>query len=277
MEDIEYNYIKRQVLTLTAVDLNCYKAPQMQRRLKTYLSRSGQPNWSRFFRTIRSDPLELSKFKDYLTINVSAFFRDQEKYKFLQASILPDLLRQRTSLRVWSAGCSRGQEVYSLALLLAQLSGDYRQHRLLATDIDNSALEWAKAGGPYSATDIANLAPALLLNNFNCHNNQYWVKDELRHAISFRQHNLLSDPIVGKSDLIVCRNVVIYFQPEAKDKLYRRFYNALKFDSVLFVGGTEIIPKASDIGFETAGISFYRRKKPKRSPLKSSMVSSQAA
>jgi chemotaxis protein methyltransferase CheR len=90
-------------------------------------------------------------------------------------------------------------------------------------------------------------------------NNGYWVNKELRYRINFRQHNLLADPFSGGFDLIVCRNVVIYFESTAKDELYRRFYNALRPGGVLFVGGTEIVSKAADIGFEMIGISFYRR------------------
>ena len=99
MEDLEYNYIKKQILTLTNVDLNCYKAPQMQRRLKAYLARSGLPNWPKFFRVIRADPAALDKFKDYLTINVSSFFRDPEKYNYLRQSILPEQTTKSTSTR----------------------------------------------------------------------------------------------------------------------------------------------------------------------------------
>jgi chemotaxis protein methyltransferase CheR len=85
------------------------------------------------------------------------------------------------------------------------------------------------------------------------------VNEELRRRVTFHQHNLLADPLSGKFDLIVCRNVVIYFQPEAKTKLYHRFYDALQSGGVLFVGGTEIVPKPTDIGFEPISISFYRR------------------
>lgn len=259
MKDLEYNYIKRQVLTLTGVDLNCYKAPQMQRRLEAYFSRSGYSNWPKFFRSIQADPVALEKFKDYLTINVSSFFRDLEKYKHLQTIILPELLNNRASLRAWSAGCSRGQEAYSLALLLAEAGGSPTQHRLLATDIDRSALEWARAGGPYSADDLANLPPTLRLGYFNVHDQQYWVRQNLRRMVTFRQHNLLADPIAGKFDLIVCRNVVIYFTTEHKRRLYQRLHDALRPGGVLFVGGTEVIARPAEIGFEIVDMSFYRR------------------
>jgi chemotaxis protein methyltransferase CheR len=261
MDELEYNYVKHQVRLLTGVDLNCYKAPQMKRRLKAYLTRLGYPNWPKFFRTLRADPVGLSKFKDYLTINVSSFFRDSEKYDYLRTFILPELSHHQSSLRVWSAGCARGQEAYSVAILLAEANGAKYRHRLLATDIDKSALEWAKTGGPYHADEVVNVPTHLRLRYFNIDNDKYWVNEELRRRVIFHQHNLLADPIAGKFDLIICRNVVIYFEPEVKENLYRRFYDALRPGGVLFVGGTEIVPKASDIGFETINISFYRRKK----------------
>ncbi len=259
MDELEYNYIKHQIRQIIGVDLNSYKAPQMQRRLKAYLARTQQPNWPKFFRWLRSDPTALNKFKDYLTINVSSFFRDSEKYKFLQQAVLPELLKKHTTLRVWSAGCSRGQEAYSLAMLLTNASNGTYSHRILATDIDGSALEWAKRGGPYTADDVAGLSPHFRANFLEVRHHEYWVKDDIRQKVTFRRQNLLEDTVAGKFDLIVCRNVVIYFQPEAKTKLYHHFYNALKPGGILFVGGTEIVPKASEMGFENLHVSFYRR------------------
>lgn len=264
MDPLEYNYVKRQTLALTHVDLNCYKAPQMQRRLKVYLTRSGYANWPKFFKSIQNDPAALRKFRDYLTINVSSFFRDPNKYKHLELTILPQLLAQCPTLRVWSAGCSHGQEAYSLAMLLAVATPDNYQHQILATDIDSSALEWSRAGGPYNPSELTNVPSPLLSRYFNFHNGNYWIKEELRRKVTYRQHNLLADPIAGRFDLIVCRNVVIYFEPATKDELYQRFFNALRPGGILFVGGTEIISKASELGFEAAGISFYRRTNPRR-------------
>ncbi len=261
MKDLEYKYIKRQVLALTGVDLNCYKAPQMQRRLDAYLKQSQLPNWPQFFWALKADPVALSKFKDYLTINVSSLFRDPEKYKYLRTSILPELLQKRNTLRVWSAGCSRGQEAYSVAILLAEVSGNSYQPRILATDIDRSALAWAKAGGPYSSNEVVNIPTDLLSSKyFTVRKDGYWVNETLRKNIIFKQHNLLNDEVTGKFDLIICRNVVIYFESDTKNMLYRRFYKALRPGGVLFVGGAEIIFSATELGFEVVGISFYRRK-----------------
>jgi chemotaxis protein methyltransferase CheR len=256
----EYSYVKREVLKLTGVDLNNYKAPQVQRRLKTFLLRSGYDSWTRFFRALRDDQVAIGELNDYLTINVSAFFRDPEKFECLRDSILPELLRGRTTLRVWSAGCSHGHEPYSLAILLCEATGLYRRHQILATDIDHSALDRAKAGGPYSTDEVANVPSDLLSRYFKkVSEDSYQVIDVMRRKITFRYHNILSDPFESRFDLIVCRNVVIYFRAEAKDQLYRRFYDALSPGGVLFLGGTEFLSKASEIGFTSAGFSFYRR------------------
>ncbi|HET91786.1 MAG TPA: protein-glutamate O-methyltransferase CheR [Chloroflexi bacterium] len=260
IEAREYIFIKHKILTLTGVDLNCYKTPQVQRRLKTYLIRSGQTDWHRFFRDIRDDPTAVSKLKDYLTINVSSFFRDTDKFDYLQDTILPELLRGHRQLRVWSAGCSKGHEPYSLAMMLSEATGFYHQHYILATDIDRSALDHTEAGGPYTEEEVSKLPPSLLERYFRRADDGYYVIDRLPRQLTVRYQNLLSDPFEEAFDLIVCRNVVIYFTTEVKERLYRRFHQALRSGGILFVGGTEVIPKATDLGLETAGISFYRRR-----------------
>jgi chemotaxis protein methyltransferase CheR len=259
MRDLEYNFVKHKVLRLTGVDLNCYKSQQVIRRLGVYLKRSGYPNWPGFFRAIQDDPAELDKLKDYLTINVSSFLRDPERFEYLQASVLPELLRHRPRLRVWSAGCSHGHEPYSLAILLAETTGLHCRHLIRATDIDRSALQRARAGGPYSADDLANVPLDLRDRYFRTDGNAYYVVDGLRRKVSFAHHNLLADPFEDEFDLIVCRNVVIYFQADAKARLYRRFHDALRAGGVLFLGGTEVVSKPSSVGFESLNVSFYRR------------------
>ena len=257
MDTNEYEFIKREIKQLTGVDLNSYKAQQMQRRLGSYLQRSGQPNWKSFFTAVRTSPEQVDALKDFLTINVSAFFRDPEKFNYLTTKILPGLLEGRPNLRIWSAGCSRGHEPYTLAMILSEMTGSYRRHYILATDLDRTTLNWA--GGPYNADDVVNVSPSVLSRYFTKKSDGYYVVDQLRQHITFKPQNLLTDPFEDRFDLIVCRNVVIYFTPEVKAELYERFGRSLVPGGVLFVGGTEIIPKYADIGFVTAGIGFYRR------------------
>ena len=259
MEPTQYTFVKREILKLTDVDLNAYKTPQVQRRLKTFLVRSDHATWSTFFRDARSDEQALWKLRDYLTINVSSFFRDVPKYEYLEKKILPELLRGRSKLRVWSAGCSWGQEPYTLAMLLHKLAPASCWYRILATDIDDSALDLARARGPYSADDVANVPSRLLRRHFVQDDDGYRINKDMQRRITFRHLNPLSDSFESAFDLIVCRNVVIYFTTPVKDRLYRRFYDALRPAGVLFVGGTEIISNAAAIGFKTTGMSFYRR------------------
>ena len=285
MDATQYQYIKREVLKLTRIDLNAYKTPQAQRRLRTFLIRSGQDSWHAFFNSTRNDQTELRKLKDYLTINVSSFFRDTDKYDALRDAILPELIRGRPTLRVWSAGCSRGYEPYSVAMLLAEATGPYRRHTILATDLDHSAIAFAKAGGPYSADDVTHVPPALLSRYFKpggpirangngkATADGHYISDSLRRKITFRHHNFLADPFESGFDLIICRNVVIYFTAEVKAKLYRRFHTALRPGGIFFVGGTEFLPKAAEMRFESAGISFYRRNSRPGGPYRNTFVS----
>jgi chemotaxis protein methyltransferase CheR len=260
MEVLEYNYIKRKILILTGVDLNGYKSSQMQRRLDTFLQRSSCPTWQNYFAGIANNPAAIRKLRDYLTINVSSFFRDVKKFDYLREKILPELLSHRSTLRVWSAGCSRGHEPYSLAMMLAEAIGPKGPHYILATDLDHSALAWAQAGGPYLTDEVASVPSLWLQRYFNLRPDGYYVNEALRRRITFREHNLLHDPSDQGFDLIVCRNVVIYFTGEAKDQIYSSFYQSLRPGGILFVGGTEIVSQASDIGFEPVGISFYQRR-----------------
>ncbi len=259
MQDWEYEQIKRQVQLLLGVDLNHYKSEQMRRRLDTLFVRSGCESWNAYLERLRNDPESLREFGEYLTIKVSSFFRDVDKFTYLGSQILPGLLKARPSLRIWSAGCAHGSEPYSIAILLAEFSSPWQRHRILATDVDRTALAQAQAGGPYSAEEVSTVAPYLLARYFRRTADGYMMVDRLRAMIDFQAHDLLHDPFESDFDLIVCRNVVIYFTDAAKDNLYRRFNEALRPGGILFVGGTEIIPRSREIGFTSVAISFYQR------------------
>ena len=107
---------------------------------------------------------------------------------------------------------------------------------------------------------MANVSPKLIRRYFRTHDDGHYVLEKLQRKVTFQQHNLLADSFESGLDLIVCRNVVIYFTPEIKDRLYQNFHNALRPGGVLFVGGTEVLSKASAQGFDMVGISFYRRR-----------------
>ena len=241
----EYAFIKRRVKELTAIDLSNYKTRQMQRRLKALIARSGFSSWKEYLR--------------YLTINVSRFFRDTKKWTYLANRVMPALLKERHRLRIWSAGCSHGAEAYTLAIILDELQRGVAGHYILATDIDSAMLSKARQGGPYSREDIEDLNKIRLLKYLEKRDGAYWVPPSLRSKVKFRHHDLLNDPFERSFDLIVCRNVVIYFIDETKKELYSRFAASLRKGGILFVGGTEIIPTIPGLPLHSMAISFYRR------------------
>jgi chemotaxis protein methyltransferase CheR len=260
MDVQEFDYVKQKIQELVGLDISSYKEPQLQRRLHTFLLRSGHPDWPSFFRAAGGDPSVVRKLKDYLNVSVSAFFRDPEKYAYLKEVLLPTVLRTRPAIRVWSAGCTDGQEPYSLAMVLAETTRSPAAHYILATDIDEDAIERARSGGPYPADEVKDVSELQRRRYFSQTPQGYEVTRELRERVMFRCHNLLIDAFEGPFDLIACRNVAIYFAPEIRDTLYRGFCDALLPGGILFVGGTEIIPESERLGFESVGVSFYRRR-----------------
>ncbi len=271
MEEEVYAQVKVTVRKLLGINLDCYKDEQMKRRLDSWLVRAGALNWPQYFERLLTDVIELGRFRDYLTINVSAFFRDPERWQNLREIVIPDLLesafhRERAKgqalsepcLRVWSAGCSIGVEPYSLAILLDELTPN-RRHYLLATDLDRGALAKAQARGPYTGDEVQNVNHVQRSRYFQAGGPPFFVAEWLAGRVEFRELDLLSDGFVRDMDLIVCRNVVIYFTEGAKAKLYQRFFEALRPGGILFLGGTEVISHANDIGFRSHSISFYQR------------------
>lgn len=264
MEIEQYSQIKIQVQRLLNIDLNHYKSEQMCRRLDSWLIRSSGQNWEAYFQRLQNDSRELSKFREYLTINVSEFFRDIDRWQILANQILPELYREAQAgrpargLRIWSAGCAAGQEPYSLAMLLDENFPGAR-HAILATDLDRGALQKAQARGPYTSEELRSISEERRIQYFEAGGPPFFVKEQVGRFITFGEQNLLSDPFENNFDLIVCRNVIIYFTSEAKMGLYQRFQAALRPGGSLFLGGTEIISKPAEIGFHGQAISFYKK------------------
>ena len=260
--DQAFELFKRRILRLSGLDLNAYKHGQMLRRLTSLRKRFGDETWEGFSRTLEKSPAALQKFRDFVTINVSELFRNAEKFQQLQTDILPKLAARRAGLRVWSAGCSYGAEPYSLAMILDSAFPNQR-HSITATDIDDTVLKRAAAGDGFLDADIRQVPQALRERYLVANGPDSWtIHADLKRMISFRRHDLLGDQFPEHLDLIVCRNVVIYFTDEAKSHIYRKFFAGLRPGGYLFVGGTEIIREARQIGFHTSLVSFYQRPAP---------------
>lgn len=253
----DYEVFKGLVRRKCGIDLSEYKEQQMHRRLLAMVDRAEASSFDDYFHKMDKDPIEWAQFLDRMTINVSELFRNPEKWEELKTQVLAPALKADKSLRIWSAGCSYGAEPYTLAMLLDDLAPGRHQY-LLATDIDLKILSKAREG-VFTDADVRNV-PAEYRRKYLIQQEGNWVVQPwLRKLVTFRKHNLLADPYDSDLDLIVCRNVVIYFTEDAKDKLYARMREALVPGGFIFVGGTERIFNARELGLECPISFFYRR------------------
>lgn len=254
---LDYEYFKTKIYRKTGLDLNAYKQGQMERRLRSTMERAGAQNFAQYYRMLEKDEALLEEFMNRVTINVSELFRNPEQFKILENFVLPELLSRPCALRIWSAGCSYGQEPYSLAACVED-AAPRKGHTVFATDIDEKALENSRKG-VFAFTDGGNIAGMRKDRWFTRDGNSIIADKRLQAMIKVSKLNLLTDPFPKSLDLILCRNVVIYFTESAKDELYRRFYAALKPGGYLFVGGTERITGYAEMGYTNPYPFFYHK------------------
>ena len=258
MDDITFAALKRVIRERLDLDLEAYKAPQMRRRLDSFVATHGGEDAVHWVRSLPNDTAGLAALREVITINVSEFFRDTAQWELLRTRVLPALLAEKPQLSIWSAACSNGQEPYTLAMLLDELEPAGRS-RILATDIDRTVMGRARTGGPYSAGDVRGVSAERLAKYFVRAEDSYHVVPKLQSRITIREHNLLATPYGTSFDLIVCRNVLIYFSQEAKLDIVTKFRAALRPGGVLFIGGTEALLGADAQGYKVVGGNFYQK------------------
>ena len=253
-----YEKFKKDVYRLTQIDLNFYKEKQMRRRIDTLVNKNGAKTYDEYIALISKDKVLFEQFVNFLTINVSEFYRNPDQWKLMDEKMIPKLIKDHgTSIRIWSAACSTGDEPYSLVMAFSKhlpLSGIH----VLATDIDKQVIQRAQVG-LYNEKSIAGVPEDLKKKYFTKIGNSYKISDEIKRCVTFKEHNLLKDPYPKDFDMILCRNVVIYFTDDAKDMIYNNFYQSLKHNGVLFIGSTEQITNYKEIGFSRLS-SFYFEK-----------------
>ena len=200
----------------------------------------------------------MNEFLDRMTINVSEFYRNGKRWEVLQNKILPKLLADNKRLKIWSAACSTGEEPYTTAMILSNYN-PLSQINIHATDLDENATQRAKVG-VYPERSLAEVPNNMKVKYFEHQNQFYKIDNAIKSTVTFKKHNLLKDTYEKNFDLIICRNVMIYFTEEAKDKIYQEFSNSLRSGGILFVGSTEQIFNPGKFGFETEDTFFYRKK-----------------
>ncbi|MFQ4141195.1 CheR family methyltransferase [Chlorogloeopsis sp. ULAP02] len=225
-------------------DLTGYKPDSLMRRFQRRMQQLGIENYTSYLQYLQAEPQECTPLLDTILINFSGFFRDRDAWEYLAHKIIPQIITNKQpqeQIRVWSAGCASGEEVYTLVMLLAEILGieQYLQRvQMFATDVDRDALRRARQG-IYNENEVASIPSQLLSKYFEQTEQGYVFCSQLRRSIIFGRHNLAVDAPMSKIDLLVCRNVLIYLKRETQASIFVRFHFALNNQGLLFLGNSE--------------------------------------
>jgi chemotaxis protein methyltransferase CheR len=253
----DYTDFCEGVRRLTGIDLAQYKRPQMERRIRSFADRKGMPALPVYLAALSSDRVALDEFLDRMTINVSQLWRNPEQWGRLEQTVLPELARTGT-IRAWSAGCSYGAEAYTLAAICRTVAPGCRVE-IRGTDIDPRMVARAREGR-FTADDARSAPRAGLDRWFDRDGDGWRAKAELRMLTRFETGDLLRDAMPARSfDLILCRNVVIYFTEPVRDRLHELMAVALRPGGYLMIGSSERVSSPAAIGLQSTHPFVYRK------------------
>ena len=237
---------------VSGIDFTYYKKTTVLRRIERRMVVTHCPTLSSFAHLLEENQNEVDLLVKDILIGVTKFFRDAEFFEKLKHTVIYNILENSGStdpIRIWSAGCSTGEEAYSLAILFHEAMDEKKLHRdikIFATDVDTKAIEQA-GKGVFSESIVDDVSAERLARFFIKRNDQYQICKDIRKMIIFAPHNMLSDPPFGKLALICCRNVLIYFQPVLQKGLFAIFHSALKNGGYLFLGKSETASEYSKV------------------------------
>lgn len=254
----DYQEFGKQIKRKTGIDLSLYKEAQMRRRLTSLYGKRGYSSFSTYLAELHVNSTLFQEFLECLTINVTEFYRNKNYWNEFEQSILPQVKGVNGNLTIWSAGCSTGEEAFTIAYISKSYLTSY-QVSIMATDLDEKILHKAKQAY-YSEGSVVDVSDVMKNELFERHDHLYRVKELYRKMVTFKQHNLLNDPFIKDCDVIICRNVLIYFTDIAKDSIFQEFSSSLRTGGILFLGSTEQIFNPEQYGLEKIGSFFYRRK-----------------
>jgi len=253
-----YDEFISKIKQKSGIDLQLYKEAQMKRRITSLRNKLGFADFTSYYHALINDKKLLNEFMDRLTINVTEFYRNRERWEVLKNKIIPSLLINKRKLSIWSAACSTGEEPYSLAIMMKEYFPQVNA-AITATDLDENVLAFAEEG-IYPEKALNELPASLKKKYFLNKNEQFKIDPSLKTAVTFKQHNLLADRYPNNMDLIVCRNVLIYFTDTAKEEIYSNLSESLNDQGVLFVGSTEQIFNPNKYKMDLIETFFYRKK-----------------
>ncbi|MEU5957150.1 CheR family methyltransferase [Streptomyces sp. NPDC047525] len=227
-------------------DFTGYKRSTLGRRIRKRMDDVGTRDYADYRDLLEADAVEFRTLFNTILINVTSMFRDPEAWELLQREVVPELIADLGAddeIRVWSAGCSSGEEAYSLAIIFAEALGieeSLNRVKIYATDVDEEALRDARAG-QYPEKSLESLAVELRDKYFEQHDNHYVFRPDLRRRVIFGRHDITRDAPISRLDLLVCRNALMYFNVEAQAQIVDRFHFALREGRYLFLGKAEML------------------------------------
>lgn len=247
-DDPQFKLLLRKIYEERGVDLRDYRAKCLARRISTRLNARKVDSILAYIEILNREPDEYKKLLNAVTINVTEFFRDHTVWSALEKDILPMIIDDKTKrsqkfIRCWSAGTSHGEETYSMSILFHEILGSRINDfviRVHGTDIDKACIEQAQLG-EYLPLAMKGINTERLSKYFTFNGTSYIINDAVRLITKFIQHNLVSDAPLKHMDLVVCRNVLIYFSRELQADIYDKFHESLNTDGILAIGKTENI------------------------------------
>ena len=270
LTDREFDEIRAVIKELTGINMGDSKRQLIYRRVGSRLKATGIKSFQSYLDFLKKgDPSELEEFSNAVTTNLTSFFREKHHFDFLAKTIVPEMIANKGNtskrLRIWSAGCSTGEEPYSIAITLkASLKNvAHWDAKILCTDLDSEVLNTCKAG-VYKQQRVEKIPPNQLRRWFRKNRSQgddlVKVSEELQDLITFKHLNLMHDwPMRGRFDVIFCRNVIIYFDKPTQRVLIERYANILEDGGYLILGHSESLFNVSD-RFTLLGRTIYRKK-----------------
>jgi two-component system CheB/CheR fusion protein len=247
----EFSELVGMIHQISKIDYKYYKPGTIYRQIVRRMQNLNIDSFQKYIQFIESTPSELTLLSRNLLIGVTSFFRDKEAFDALEAQVIPQLFVDKKadeSIRVWVAGCSTGEEAYSIAILFKEYQekfNHFREIKIIATDIDAFAIDFA-ANGLYPMQSPQSLSAERQQKYFINRGQNMQVVSKIRQMVLFAKHNLLTDPPFTRIDLVSCRNVLIYFQPEWQDIIEAKFTTALLPGRYLFLGASETLGKYKD-------------------------------
>ncbi len=243
LEKMAFQKIKRMLHENAGVDCSGYRDEYLKRRFEIRLRATGTGTFGKYIVYLKKNSEEFKNLLNDLTVNYTMFFRDTEVYLYLEKVLFPKLFLSSRPTKIWSAGCATGEEPYSLGILVHKvLKKGIMSHpvTIFASDIDKEALATA-AKGQYSLKQLGNLEPTLIDQFFKKEGEIYKINDCVRQIIHFHEFDLMAPPTYQDLDLILCRNVMIYFSKESQQKIHMNFFRALKEGGYFITGKSEIL------------------------------------